>query len=118
MAACLPSSRHWFRVAGGKLTSPRFLWILGRALRISGMSCRGPMRQLALELAQPFQLGPKLLNHQADNPHRFMVRVADFVKDGPQRFFLASQFFFNKFAPPSKLFLEDMRACEPRKRDP
>src|SRR5882762_1513123 len=40
----------------------------GAALRIGGMPRSRPMRQLALQSAEPFQLGTKLLNHQGDHP--------------------------------------------------
>src|ERR1700756_3416469 len=82
------------------------------------MPCRRPLRQLALELAQPLKLGAKLLNHQTDHPHRFMVSVADFRQNRAQRLLLPRQFLFDKLAAPSKLFFEDSRPREPGKRDP
>src|SRR6266446_2763573 len=82
------------------------------------MPCRRPLRQLALELAQPLKFGPKLLNHQTDHPHRFMMSVADFVQNRAQGLLLPRQFLFDELAPPSKLFFEESRPREPGKRDP
>src|SRR4029077_5324500 len=75
-------------------------------------------RQLTLELAQPLQLGPKLLNHEGDHPHRLMMRMADFPQNRAQRFLFASYLLPNELAAALHLLLENAGAREPGKRDP
>ena len=80
MAGCLPSSQQssaWWR--NEQLNCFQLCVLFAEALRVGGMPCRSAARQLALELAKPLQLGPKLFNHEGDHPHCFMVRVADFI---------------------------------------
>src|ERR1700687_378488 len=82
------------------------------------MARRSAARQLPFELAQPFQLGPKLLNHERDHPRRFMIRMADLLQNRAQRLPLASQLLHNKLAAAPQLLLENAGTREPGKRDP
>src|SRR5689334_13956848 len=76
------------------------------------------MRQLAFKLAQPFQLGPKLLNHEGDHPRRLMIRMANLLQNRAQCLLLASQLSRNEPAAATKLLLENAGTREPGKRNP
>src|SRR5260221_11841432 len=75
-------------------------------------------RHLAFELAQPFQRGAKLLNHESDHPHRLMMWMADLLQNGTQCLLLASQLLVDEPAATLKLLFENPGAREPGKRDP
>src|SRR6266404_7021562 len=77
LARSLP--RDWRRLRRCSLVG-----FFRRALRIGGMPRGSTLRQLAFELAQPFQLGLKLLNHESDHLHRLMMRVADLLQNRAQ----------------------------------
>src|ERR1700733_13366805 len=88
------------------------------SLRVAGILRGFALRQFALNLVQPFQLGLKLFDYQRHHPDGFVMRMADFRKNRIERFFFARDFSFKKFRAAPELLFENAGARLPRKSNP